>query len=60
LQNYPRTPAVEDALGLQAMAYKMMGLHDLMGDTLRILRMNFPDSPYFTEIETLEAPDDTG
>jgi outer membrane protein assembly factor BamD len=60
LQHYPRTPSVEDALGLQAMAYKMMGLHDLMGDTLRILRMNFPDSHYFTEIETLEAPDDTG
>lgn len=60
LQNYPRTPSVEDALGLQAMAYKMMGLHDLMGDTLRILRLNFPDSRYFTEIETLEAPDDTG
>lgn len=60
LQNYPRTPSVEDALGLQAMAYKMMGLHDLMGDTLRILRMNFPDSRYFTEIETLEGPDDTG
>jgi outer membrane protein assembly factor BamD len=60
LQTFPRAPSVEDALGLTAMSYKMMGLDDLMADTLRILRMNFPDSRYLTEIETIETPDDTG
>lgn len=60
LQNYPRTPSVEDALGLQAMAYKKMGMNDLMIDTLRVLRANFPDSAYFGEVETLEVSDDDG
>ncbi len=60
LQNYSRTPSVEDALGLQAMAYKRMGLHELMVDTLRVLRANFPQSRYLEELETLESPLDEG
>jgi outer membrane protein assembly factor BamD len=46
LENYQRTPAVEDALGIQAEAYKQMGLIDLAQDTLRVLSMNFPTSEY--------------
>jgi outer membrane protein assembly factor BamD len=56
LENYPRTPAIEDALGLQAMSYKMLGLTPLLDDTLRVLRLNFPQSRYFAEIEALKAP----
>jgi outer membrane protein assembly factor BamD len=56
LENYPRTPATEDALGLQAMSYKMLGLSELMGDTLRVLRLNFPGSRYLAEIESLTPP----
>ena len=55
LENYPRTPAVEDALGIQAKAYKLMGLTKLAEDTVRVLRTNFPNSPYLKEIEELEA-----
>ena len=47
--------AVEDALGIQAKSYKRMGLAELQEDTLRILRMNFPDSRYFDEVHALEA-----
>ena len=50
LVNYQRTPAVEDALGLQALAYNEMGLNDLKHDTLRVLKKNFPDSRYISEI----------
>jgi len=55
LENYPRTPAVEDALGIQAKAYRLMGLPELAADTVRVLRMNFPESRYLKEIEALEA-----
>lgn len=50
IENFQHTPAVEDALGIQAMAYQKMGLTDLMQDTLRVLSMNFPDSLYLQEL----------
>ncbi len=53
LENYPRTPAVEDALGLQAMSYKKMGLEKLSDDTLRVLTRNFPQSRYLQEVKQL-------
>jgi outer membrane protein assembly factor BamD len=56
LESYPRTPATEDALGVQAMSYKMLGLTRLMDDTLRVLKLNFPQSRYFAEVEALKAP----
>jgi outer membrane protein assembly factor BamD len=49
LENYPRTPSTEDALGIMALSYKAMGLDDLLKDTLRILRRNFPQSRYIAE-----------
>jgi len=51
LENYPRTPATEDALGIQALAYKRMGLQQLHDDTVKILARNFPNSSYLKEIE---------
>ena len=59
LENYPRSPSIEQALALQAKSYKMMGLDSLMGDTLRVLRMNFPTSPYIAEVEALSEPKDS-
>jgi outer membrane protein assembly factor BamD len=56
IETYPRATAIEDALGLQAMSYRMLGLTKLMDDTLRVLRLNFPASRYLTEIEKLPAP----
>lgn len=55
IENFPRTPAVEDALGIQAKAYKLMGMTKLTEDTLRVLRTNFPNSRYFKEVEELKA-----
>jgi len=55
LENYPQTPALEDALGIQAKAYRLMGLTQLADDTVRVLRMNFPGSRYLQEIEELKA-----
>lgn len=55
LENYPRTLAVEAALGIQAKAYKLMGLTKLSDDTARVLRTNFPNSRYLKEIEAIKT-----
>jgi len=51
IENHQRAPAVEDALGLQAKAYRQMGLTDLMNDTRRVLEANFPKSKYLAELK---------
>lgn len=51
IENFQRTPAVEDALGIQALAYRDLGLADLMGDTRRVLEKNFPESRYLAELD---------
>lgn len=48
LEEYPRTPAIEHALGLMMLAYQRMGLEDLSNDSRRVLSMNFPDSNYLS------------
>lgn len=55
LETYPQTPSIEDALGIQAMAYKRMGLEPLYTDTLRVLKLNFPESRYLAKAERLRA-----
>lgn len=50
LENYPRTPSTEDALGIMALSYKAMGMDDLLKDNVRILRRNFPGSRYLAEL----------
>ena len=52
IERYQRTPSIEDALGLQAMAYKKMGMEGLMADTVRVLEKNFPGSHYLKELNT--------
>jgi len=51
IENYQRSPAVEDAIGIQALAYKAMGFSGLMQDSVRVLETNFPNSNYLAEIK---------
>ncbi len=44
--HYPQAPALEEALYLMAMSYDRLELADLRDDALRVLRLNFPASPY--------------
>jgi len=46
LQNYPQTPALEDALYVLVQAYDAMGLNDLRDDAARVMKKNFPDGRY--------------
>jgi outer membrane protein assembly factor BamD len=55
LENYPRTPSTEDALGILALSYKEMGLNDLLDDTRRILSRNFPQSRYIAELQMQDS-----
>jgi len=53
VENYQRTPAVEEALVIMARAYRKLGMRDLESDAIRVLRLNYPDSP---QIAWLEDP----
>ncbi len=53
IEHYQRATALEDALGIQVKAYKMMGLNQLANDSLRVLEQNFPQSRYIQEIKNL-------
>ncbi len=45
--NFPQAPATEEAVFLMMQAYGALGLADLRADAERVMRKNFPDSPYF-------------
>jgi outer membrane protein assembly factor BamD len=47
VQDYPSAPATEEALFIMIKAYDALGLTDLRDDTARVMRLNFPDSPYY-------------
>ncbi|HEY6865549.1 MAG TPA: outer membrane protein assembly factor BamD [Burkholderiales bacterium] len=47
LQNYPESPACEEALFIMVQAYDALGMKQLSGDAARVLRQNFPKTRYF-------------
>lgn len=58
LEQYGQTPSTEDALGLLALSYAKMGYGDLMRDSMRVLKLNFPESPYLKRIAALQKGGD--
>jgi len=46
IRTYPRAPANEEGLVVLVQAYDRMGLVDLRNDAERVLKRNYPDSPY--------------
>ena len=46
LTNYPKTPAVEQALIVMVKAYDAMGLTELRDDADRLLKLNYPSTKY--------------
>ena len=45
VQHYQQTPSVADALVVMVKAYRQLGLTDRANEALRVLRLNFPNSP---------------
>lgn len=50
IENYPRTPAMPEALVIMAKAYKIMEMNDLSEDALRVLEMNYPAHPGVADV----------
>ena len=54
VENYPRTPAVPDALVILAKAYRVLEMNDLADDALRVLEFNYPNHPGIYEVKEVE------
>jgi outer membrane protein assembly factor BamD len=48
VQNYPRTPATEEAVFIMVKAYDALGMTELRDSADRVMRSNFPNSKYLT------------
>jgi outer membrane protein assembly factor BamD len=46
LENYQETPQAGDALAVLALSYSKLGQKQLADDTVRVLKLNYPDHPY--------------
>lgn len=49
LREYPRSPAVEEALYIMATSYEQLGLVQLRDDADRVLKLNFPNSAHLRD-----------
>ena len=47
IRDYDRAPAVEEALYILARSYEKLGMTQLSNDTVRVFKLNFPDSQMF-------------
>ncbi len=48
LENYQETPQAGDALAVLAISYGKLGQKPLADDTVRVLKLNYPNHPYLT------------
>jgi outer membrane protein assembly factor BamD len=55
VENFQRTPAVPEALAVMAKAYTVMGLDQLAADSVRVLRLNYPNYDGLAEINALSG-----
>jgi outer membrane protein assembly factor BamD len=58
LENYPETAHQEEALIIIISAYKNLGINDLASDTQRVLKINFPNSEFNQDRETIKNNSD--
>lgn len=47
VENYQRTPQAGDALAIMTESYKSLGQDKLADDSEQVLKLNYPDHPYF-------------
>ena len=46
VENYPRTPAVADALAIMIQGYEKLGMSELARDTRKVLELNHPEHSF--------------
>ena len=49
IKTYPDVPAIEEAMYLLVVSYDKLGMTELRNDAERVMRKNFPDSPYYSQ-----------
>ena len=54
VENFQRTPAVPEALVVMVKAYTELGMNDLAADSVRVLRMNYPEYEGLAEVDALK------
>ena len=55
VKEYPRTPATEEALYIMVKAYEELEMYDLRDDAERVMRINFPESRFLSELPEVGA-----
>lgn len=55
VQNYEGSSLVPQALVIMAKCYKILEMNDLYADTLRVLRLNYPENKGIRELEKTEV-----
>lgn len=58
IDNYEKTPAVPDALGVMVKAYRKMDMNELANGAEKILELNYPDHPHVAN--NRQPPKDQG
>ena len=56
LRNYPEAPALEEALAIMVVSYDKLELTGLRDDAMRVMAINFPDSPYAKGVDLEGRP----
>lgn len=59
VENYQGTPAVADALAVMTEAYELLGMPDLAGKSLTVLKLNFPEHPQLQDGKFVHSGFDT-
>jgi outer membrane protein assembly factor BamD len=55
IENYPKTPAVPEALVVMAKAYRILEMDELSNDSLRVLKLNYPNHPGLYEVKEIQV-----
>jgi len=53
IEKYARTPSIPDALVIMAKAYKILELDELSEDALRVLELNYPNTPGIYDVRAI-------
>ncbi|MEE8618338.1 MAG: outer membrane protein assembly factor BamD, partial [Nitrosomonadaceae bacterium] len=54
IEEYPQTPATEEALSIMMESYDELGMTDLRDDAERVMKKNFPDNMVTPDLVTSE------
>lgn len=54
VEKYQKAPVMPEALVVMAKSYKVMGMNDLMDDTLKVLELNYPDYSGLEDVRKLK------